>query len=111
MSDQDPNKPPQTPSSAEPATHPGSVGLGIFLALVIVVMSLLVVPIILFQFHLTLTGMILGLLTAWVVAISAAAITAGHWGYRLTATGLWIGCALLAGILLLICAICGSMKF
>ena len=36
MSDQDPNKPPQTPSSADPATHPGSVGLGIFLASVLV---------------------------------------------------------------------------
>ena len=106
MSDQDPIEPPQFKTPDEPDPKKGRVGVGISLAILIVVGSWIVFPAILIQFHGPI-GVTLASFFAWVILIPAAAIMARSRGYVLTAKGLWIGLALLVGILLLVFAICG----
>lgn len=107
MNDQDPYEPLQAPVDDEPRSNPGSVGLGIFLAVLIWVIGGILCSMIPFL------GCLGGLLA--VIAGPVAALIAQAKGKSKTAKGLWIGFALILGILLLLLGIliatCGGMKF
>jgi hypothetical protein len=103
MSEQDPFEPPQSELSGGPGQSPGSVGLGIFLAFLLLPAGLLLLRVWLFG---CLGGPLL---------FAATILTAHAMGKPKTVKGLWIGLVICLGVLLLavgtIWVVCSGTKF
>lgn len=104
MSEQDPFQPPQSELSDGMEQSPGSVGLGIFLAFLLLLGGALLLPL------LRVAGCLGDLFL-----FAAAIIAAYAMGKPKTAKGLWIGLTICLGVLLLavgtIWVVCSGMKF